>query len=193
MRKTILVSLLVTLSIPLANTAFGQQRQPGILGQQAPAWNIDQWHNLPDGISSLDVDDFRGQVLYLFCFQSWCPGCHSHGFPTLQEVQQNYADNADVAFVAVQTVFEGFHTNTVDKAWDTVADYDLDLPVAHDQGEGDRPSPLMAKYRTGGTPWTIIIDRQGVVRFNGFGIKSEQAIGLIDQLLRPAAEGGREL
>ena len=36
--------------------------------------------------------DFRGKVVYLYFFQSWCPGCHRHGFPTLQAMSKHFAD-----------------------------------------------------------------------------------------------------
>ena len=41
---------------------------------------------------------------------------------------------------------------------------------------------MMRNYRTGGTPWTIIIDKQGVVRFNGFRIEAEDAIHVLAAL-----------
>ena len=91
----------------------------GIVGRQAPSWRVDQWFNLPDGQESIDIADYRGRVVYLYGFQSWCPGCHSHGFPTLQDLIKRFDGADDVAFVAVQTTFEGFHTNTADNALKT--------------------------------------------------------------------------
>ena len=59
------------------------------------------------------------------------------------------------------------------------------LPVGHAVPEkGQRLPALMSRYRTGGTPWTIIIDREGVVRFNDFRLTSSHAIELIDGLTR---------
>ena len=51
--------------------APGSGPRPGILDQKAPAWKIDAWRNLPQGKESIDVSDFKGKVLYVFCFQSW--------------------------------------------------------------------------------------------------------------------------
>ena len=123
-------------------------------------------------------------MIYLYCFQSWCPGCHSHGFPTLREVREHFLDAGadDVAFVAVQTVFEGHRTNTATKAKSTVAGFELDIPTGHDPGAGGRRPSLMRGYRTGGTPWTILIDKRGVVRFNGFRIRPDKAIAAIEKL-----------
>jgi thiol-disulfide isomerase/thioredoxin len=144
---------------------------------------VGKWFNLPNDKASIEITDFKGKVVYLFGFQSWCPGCHSHGFPALKAVESHFDDNDDVVFVAIQTVFEGFHTNTADKARSNVEDFELDIPVGHDPGPGNAGSTVMRRYRSGGTPWTVIIDRNGVVRFNDFSIQPQRAISLIDQLV----------
>lgn len=177
-----ILALVLLLPVLLAPQTADAQR-PGIEGRPAPAWPGLQWLQVPEGRDALDVTDFRGRVLYLFGFQSWCPGCHSHGFPTLVEVREHFRDDPAVAFVMVQTVFEGFASNSAPRALDEVASYGLDdLPLAHDAGPEDSGSRLMRLYRSGGTPWTVIIGPDGVVRFNGFGIEAEQAIGLIEAL-----------
>ena len=89
------------------------KRELGILNQKAPSWNVDQWLGLPAGKKMLDVGDYKGKVVYLYCFQSWCPGCHSHGFPTLQKTMAHFKGDEEVAFVAVQTVFEGLRSYSV--------------------------------------------------------------------------------
>jgi hypothetical protein len=48
-----------------------RRRKRGILGRPAPQWKVNRWFNLPAGQQRLDVTDFRGQVVYLFFFQSW--------------------------------------------------------------------------------------------------------------------------
>ena len=80
-----------------------------------------------EGKTGLDVGDFRGKILYLYGFQFWCPGCHSRGFPTLQKLIRHYKDDTDVEFVAVQTVFEGFGTNTFERARKVAKDYGLKI------------------------------------------------------------------
>ncbi|MCH7878660.1 MAG: redoxin domain-containing protein, partial [candidate division Zixibacteria bacterium] len=70
--------------------SLAQRRDLGILDRPAPDWSVEKWHNLPPGKQSLDISDYKGKVLYLYCFQSWCPGCHKHGFPTLQKMLANF-------------------------------------------------------------------------------------------------------
>ena len=188
LKRMILVAMVVAAVTAMPEISTSQQRSYGILGHKAPAWQVDEWYNLGDDVERIDVSDFRGRIVYLFGFQSWCPGCHSHGFPTLQAVEKHYRDNDDVVFVAIQTVFEGYHVNTSDKAQSTVAQFNLDIPVGHDSGAG-AGSAVMRRYRAGGTPWAVIIDRDGFVQFNGFSIRPERAVALINRLLKEPTGG----
>ena len=174
---------LVSLFLAFFNTteAEAQTTRLGILHHQAPSWEVSEWLQLPQGKASLDINDFKGKVLYLYCFQAWCPGCHSHGFPTLQRLTKHYANDLEVAFVAIQTTFEGYGINTFHKAEETAQRYNLKIPVGH-SGAREALSPVMRNYRTGGTPWTIIIDKRGMVRFNNFHIQAEDAVEIIDAL-----------
>ncbi len=176
----------VLLVIASAATA---ENERGILGKPAPEWSVDHWLNLSPGKNKIDIQDFHGKVVYLFCFQSWCPGCHSSGFPTLQKVMSRFKDNDEVAFVAIQTVFEGFASNTFDHAKQVARKYKLTIPVGQ-SGEPGKRSHVMARYRSGGTPWVVIIDRDGVVRYNGFHVGVDQADRLVRAALKnPPAKG----
>ena len=94
---------------------------------------------------------------------------------------EHYQGNDEVAFISVQTAFEGFAANSPQRGKQTAERYSLKIPVGH-SGAADKASELMRRYRTGGTPWVIIIDRQGRVRFNGFHVEPDDAVRLIDQL-----------
>lgn len=155
----------------------------GILGQKAPNWDVADWFNLPSGATRLEITDLSSKVVYLYCFQAWCPGCHSSGFPTLKAVHERFKDEPAVEFVAIQTVFEGFEVNTLDRAREIATQYDLQIPIGHDAGLNGLRSAVMTHYHTGGTPWTIIIDRDRVVRFNDFHIKPQSAIEMIETQL----------
>ena len=153
---------------------------PGIVGQQAPSWDVSQWYQLPDGKDDLDITDYKGKVLYLYFFQSWCPGCHSTGFPNLQKLHEKYKDDPDVKFVVIQSTFEGHSTNTAKKLRPTAKKYDLPIPFGQSAGGGT--PEIMKKYRTRGTPWVVLIDKEGRVQFNNFHLDPENAIKAIDQL-----------
>ena len=148
-----------------------------------------EWYNLAGDKDQLEITDLEGKVIYLFGFQSWCPGCHSHGFPAMKYFKKHYNGNDEVVFIAIQTVFEGFHANTAHNGLRDVEEFELDIPVAYDPGPDKKRSIVMRNYRSGGTPWTVIIDRNGIVRFNDFSIRPNQGIPLIDQLLSEKREG----
>ena len=152
----------------------------GIQGQKAPSFGVDTWLQ-SNGKSSLDIEDYKGKVLYVYGFQAWCPGCHSHGFPTLQKLSKHYKNDNKVAFVAIQTVFEGFMVNSVNAAKDIIKKYSLTMPVGH-SGSSDKRSAFMSNYKSGGTPWTVIIDKNGVVRFNDFHANVDDIINYMDVL-----------
>ena len=60
--------------------------------------------------------------------------------------------------------------------------------------DGSRLSIVMSRYGTGGTPWTIVIDKKGIVRVNAVTIQlnKEKLVRTIDRLLEEEAEPGRK-
>jgi hypothetical protein len=46
----------------------------------------------------------------------------------------------------------------------------------------------MQRYRTGGTPWTIVIDSTGTVRYNDFHVEANQITDLVNRLRRTVIE-----
>ena len=160
-----------------------RQAPLGIAGQIAPNWEVEQWFGLPDGQSQLQLSNIGAPVVYLYCFQSWCPGCHSHGFPTMAAVRDRIGDDR-AAFVAVQTVFEGHEVNTAERAVAAVHQHGLDgIPIGHDVDPLGGPPSTMQRYRTGGTPWTVIIGPERRVCFDGFQVDEAAAVAIIGQLL----------
>ena len=99
-------------------------------------------------------------------------------------MSKHFRSDKNVQFLTVQTVFEGFSSNTAAKAQRQAKKYGLTHPVGHDPGPRNSGSVTMRRYRSGGTPWIVIVDKKGVVRFNGFHIRPSGAVGLINSLKR---------
>ncbi|MDB9741658.1 thioredoxin-like domain-containing protein [Akkermansiaceae bacterium] len=154
----------------------------GIKGQKAPEILVDEWVNIPKGEEIPNKKNLAGKVVYLYCYQSWCPGCHSSGFPTLQKVSEEFKDSENVEFLVVQTVFEGFSTNSPEK-WQGIAEkfHLTHLRFGH-SGSEEKPSKLMRNFKTRGTPWVIIIGKDGNVEYNAFHIKPDSAVALMKKL-----------
>lgn len=144
----------------------------------APEFNVKNWVDANGNkTDQVKLSDFNGKFKVVFCFQSWCPGCHSSGLPNLQKMVEALKDNDNVAFLAIQTVFEGYHENTYEKMLETQKKYGLKIPFGHDAGDdGKSRSNFMKNYQTGGTPWFIFIDQNNEVVFAGFHINADAAI-----------------
>ncbi len=113
----------------------------------------------------------------MYCFQHWCPGCHSKGLPDLQKMVNALESNSNVVFMAIQTVFEGHQDNTYQKIIETQKQYDLKIPFGHDAGDdGKSRSKVMSNFQTGGTPWFIFIDKHDNIVFSDFHLNPDAAI-----------------
>ena len=161
--------------LPLTLNAQQSPRY-GIDGEMAPELSLDYWIDSNGDATSFSVTDQRGKWLLLKCFQDWCPGCHSSGFPTLKAFATEFAEHPKVAMAGIQTVFEGFTTNTIDDVRKNQLRYELPIVMGHDAGDpdGDHRPQTMRKYRTGGTPWLILINPDGRVVYNHFHVDQEK-------------------
>ncbi|MDF1695277.1 MAG: redoxin domain-containing protein [Saprospiraceae bacterium] len=157
----------------------------GIAGQFAPDFDIPQWIDAKGELSPpIKLEDYEGKFKVIYCFQAWCPGCHSIGLPSLQKMTNALKDNPNIVFLAVQTVFEGSHENTFEKIKEIQKSYALSIPFGHDIGslESNNISNIMYKYRTGGTPWFILIDQNNRVVFNDFHLDTDKAIEYLNTI-----------
>lgn len=167
---------------PLARAETGKY---GILGRAAPEVESSFWIDRAGRATSFSVAAMRGKWIYLKCFQSWCPGCHKYGFPALKKVADHFEDDARFVAVGLQTVFEGFGINTQDKVREIQLRYKLRITMGHDAGDphADHRPRTMRLYRTGGTPWVVIIAPDGRVVFNDFHIDPDRFIDYLDTKL----------
>ncbi len=163
-----------------------QKVKYGIEGQQAPELSQEiLWVNGNGAkIEPIKLADHKGKYKVLYCFQSWCPGCHSRGLPALQQMTEALKENDKVVFFALQTVFEGSNVNTFDKLIETQKKYELEIPFGHDLGSEQtrNVASTMHNYRTGGTPWFIFIDQNDKVVFNDFHLNTEKAIEFLKEV-----------
>jgi thiol-disulfide isomerase/thioredoxin len=169
------------LSLPL-----GAHARSGIVGRAAPEPQAEFWLDAQGRPTRFALAEQRGKWVHLKFWQSWCPGCHAHGFPALAKMAAAFADEPRVVNVALQTVFEGFGSNTAAKVRATQLRYRLPIVFGHDPSNGTRVpgGGTMASYRSGGTPWHVVIDPRGVVVFDGFSLDPERAIDALRAQLR---------
>ena len=171
-----------TLAWPEMRGSMAASAQYGIEGRRAPELDVDYWIDSTGEATDFKLAKQQGKWVFLKCFQSWCPGCHSHGFPALKKISDALADNPAIACAGIQTVFEGHFTNTVDKVREIQLRYDLRIPMGHDPGGDEHYPSTMIDYRTGGTPWMILINPQREVVYNDYSINADKAIEYLHQV-----------
>ena len=151
---------------------------------KAPEFQVKNWIDAEGNkTESIKLSDFKGKFKIVYCFQSWCPGCHSKGLPDLKNMVEGLKENENIIFLAIQTVFEGYESNTYEKILETQKQYELQIPFGHDAGDdGKSRSNIMKNYQTGGTPWFIFIDKHDNVVFSDFRLNPVAAIDFLKSL-----------
>lgn len=98
-----------------------------------------------------------------------------------RELEETYGDR--VTFLYVQTVFEGAWSNTESSGRADLEEFGVAGVFAHDPEMGDRRPLFMERYRTRGTPWTLVLDRSGDVLLSGFTRDTPSVAMAIDRAL----------
>lgn len=143
----------------------------------APELEVSRWFNAP---TPLTLADLRGKVVVLQAFQMLCPGCVAHGTPQAEKLHRMFARGGDVVVIGLHTVFE-HHAAMTEVALEAfIHEYRLTLPIGVDRpGEVDSIPRTMRRYGMRGTPSTIVIGRDGVVREHAFGQVDDLALGVL--------------
>lgn len=158
--------------------------QIGIADLPAPPLRDVRWINAAGKeIEELSLDDLGSGYRILFFYQHACPGCHSHGFPTFARLVEQIS-GPDVSFAAIQTAFEDFGANTFERIRENQQRYGLRIPFGHAApAPGGSIPRVMADYRTGGTPWFVVISPDNDVVFNAFRLDADTLISALRPLI----------
>ena len=172
--------VLATTIVPVSLIA--QEAQKGIQGQKAPALYISTWYQGPEGKEVIELSDYKDKIVVMLFFQHWCQASQELALPTLKNLVSKYEGNDGIAFLAIQTVFEGFLDNTPDKLAVTAKKFDLKIPFGHNIKAPEFPG-ISGTYKPRGTPWWVIVDKKGMVEYNGTILNEEEAIKNLDKML----------
>ena len=147
----------------------------------APELQVSQWFNQDQPLS---LAQLRGKVVVLHAFQMLCPGCVSHGVPQAERLHKLFPRDK-VQVIGLHTVFE-HHAVMTPAALDVfLREYRISHPVAVDQVVAGQAIPAtMQAYHMQGTPTLVLIDREGRLAMQQFGIVEDMRLGaLVGQLL----------
>ncbi|HTJ31210.1 MAG TPA: TlpA disulfide reductase family protein [Acidobacteriaceae bacterium] len=139
LRSSIVVSTL------LAIAALGCNRggRPEELGKPAPAFSVS------DGTSSINLAQYRGKVVLLNFWASWCPPCVEET-PSLLQFHHAHPEFPILA-VSIDESDSAYKRFLLQHHFDLITVRDPEQTVAK-------------KYAVTGWPETFVIDRQGNIR-----------------------------
>ena len=163
------VSLLAAAWLGATPAAFAVE-----VGQPMPAVPIAQ--PFAKGGEPVNLGGFRGKVLYVDFWASWCVPCRT-SFPALQSLYAKYKDRGLVV-VGVNK----------DDRWTDAERFLQKFPASFPLA-GDSDEKVVKAFAVPAMPTGYLIDRKGVVRRVHTGFTAETADALdkeIDQLLKAA-------
>lgn len=137
---------------------------------KAPELRVPYWiDGAGEDISSLSLADLGTHFKIIFCFKASCPGCHSRGFPTMQQLVKGLSDKG-FGFAVIHTAFDDDPQNSQERVREMQIKYDLKIPFGHDPKVGDQYPTFMQDYRTRGTPFFIVLNPENEIIFGDFSL-----------------------
>ncbi|MEZ5551764.1 MAG: TlpA disulfide reductase family protein [Pseudomonadales bacterium] len=124
--------------------------------------------------SNLRLNEYRGQVVLINFWASWCGPCRQE-MPLLDRLHSRYEDTG---FAVLGVNVEG----VVEPAMEIVQKTNVTFPILIDDGQ--RVSEL---YNLQAMPSTVVVDRDGVVRYIHLGYKpgdEAKYVEVVKQLIR---------
>jgi len=119
--------------------------------------------------SDLDLDAYRGKVVYIDFWASWCAPCRE-SFPWLDQLERQFgAQNLVVIGVNVD--------HDRDSAERFLNQNFASFPIVYDP-----LGKIASAYQVKGMPSAVLIDRAGQVRFEHIGFSSKKTGEYEDQL-----------
>lgn len=146
----------------------------GIAGREAPAWRVDEWVGREVGEPRPDVSDFRGKTV---CLMSLDIGGDdfSERLSGIARLLETFKEDESVVVAIMNTHFEAHESDKdlVASRYQALRRHGLELPMGNVAALPGKKQPYVESYRIGDVPWGVVIDREGVVRFNDFGCRPE--------------------
>ena len=119
----------------------------------------------PDG-KSVNTDDWRGKVLVVNFWASWCPPCVEE-MPTLDKLQQEFSSK--------NVLFVGIGIDSPSNIRQFLENTPVSYPIVIGGLEGSTLSKQMGNSQ-GALPYTIVVDARGKATSSKLGKISEEEL-----------------
>lgn len=177
----VVIILVMTLFMGCSSARQPSSGQSDALPDSPPAGSVNSSQPAPEIVLSnlqgqtIRLSDYRGQVVILNFWASWCPPCKAE-MPDLEKAAREFRQGTDAVLLTINLT-DGAR-ETVAKANQYMEDNQFSMPVLLDT-EGQAANA----YKITSIPTTVIIDRQGNIRARFAGATtSEKLQSYVNQL-----------
>ena len=158
--------------ILVEETSYVPPKVPLIPGSPAPDFTFREFVSGQE----LSLKSFRGKVVLLVFWATWCPPCMA-SLPGLRQLySQFHAQGFEIIGVSLDESAADLRQ--------VLADQGIAWPVAFEGKRWD--NSLAALYRVYGIPTTYLIDRNGVIRYRD--LREEELAKAVAELINEAAQ-----
>jgi len=142
------------------------------INSNLPSWELEplEEENVPS------ISDYADKPFILLFFSLQCPGCLGRAIPFANRIV--YENGEHINVIGIHTHFEGPETSTR-KLLDAKEEFFIRFPIFRDTGL----AATFHKYKAGGTPHWIVVDKKGVVIDSIFGSDPNRALLKLDYII----------
>lgn len=133
-----------------SSSAFG-------VGDKAPKFQLETLQGNEVSLAGYSEE----QPVLLIFWTTWCPYCRKE-LPRINELVAEYGP--EVAFLGINAGWN----DSLGRARSYVEKTDLSYPIAFDHN-----SKVSKRFMIRGVPTIIILDKEGVIRYQGFSVSDE--------------------
>jgi peroxiredoxin len=138
---------------------------------------------------TVSLSDYKGKVLVLDFWATWCVPCRD-SFPATQLVMDKYKNDANVAFLFIDTRETSEDSKDLIRTFLAENHYPFKV-IMDEKGANGVQNLIYKKYVMPGIPTKYIIDSKGIIRFQSVGFNPDITDGEVVKEMSTMIESTR--